>query len=160
MYVEQLGRMMGLPFIGVRLGVVYGVGPVMKREASFMTVPNLFCQRAVEGKVLEVIDDRPLAFIHVEDAARALLAAGGLLNGGPVWQAVNAAPEVVTIGDVALHVQRQAQAQGRFVRTLGGRVSAPRFSVCSRLDAVGFAPKRSMDEALGETMTYFQATGA
>src|ERR671936_1950655 len=88
-YVEQLARMIGLPFVSVRLGVTYGLSPVMKTTPALMTVPNLFCQRAAQGEVLQVQQDRPLAFIHVRDAADALLAAARL--GGPTWQVVNAA---------------------------------------------------------------------
>ena len=74
-YVEQLARMIGVPFVSVRLGVTYGLSPIMKTDPAFMTVPNLFCQRAVAGEALRVLEDRPLAFIHVADAAEALLAA-------------------------------------------------------------------------------------
>ena len=69
-YVEQLARMIGVHFASVRLGVTYGLSPIMKNTPAFMTVPNLFCQRAANGEVLQVLEDRPLAFIHVEDAAR------------------------------------------------------------------------------------------
>jgi nucleoside-diphosphate-sugar epimerase len=74
-YVEQLARMLGVRFASVRLGITYGLSPIMKTTPAFMTVPNLFCQRAARGEVLRVLEDRPMAFIHVEDAATALLAA-------------------------------------------------------------------------------------
>ena len=48
-YVEQLARMIGGTFVSVRLGVTYGLSPIMKTVPHFMTVPNLFCQRAVGG---------------------------------------------------------------------------------------------------------------
>lgn len=79
-YVEQLARMLGAHFASVRLGVTYGLSPIMKTSPAFMTVPNLFCQRAVQGDVLNVLEDRPMAFIHVEDAASALLAAAGRIK--------------------------------------------------------------------------------
>jgi len=31
-----------------------------------MTVPNLFCKRALEGEVLQVLEDRRWRFIHVD----------------------------------------------------------------------------------------------
>ena len=74
-YVEQLARMLGVPFVSVRLGVTYGLSPIMKTTPALMTVPNLFCQRAANGEVLQVLEDRPMAFIHVDDAVDALLAA-------------------------------------------------------------------------------------
>ena len=72
-YVEQLARMLGVPFVSVRLGVTYGLSPIMKSTPSFMTVPNLFCRRAARDETLQVLEDRPVAFIHVDDAADALL---------------------------------------------------------------------------------------
>src|SRR5207253_5887423 len=63
-YVEQLARMIGGSFVSVRLGVTYGLSPVMKSAPAFMTVPNLFCQRAAQGEVLQVLEDRPMAFVH------------------------------------------------------------------------------------------------
>src|SRR5207248_8564430 len=63
----------GVAFVSVRLGVTYGVSPIMKTTPTFMTVPNLFCQRAARGEPLQVFEDRPVAFIHVQDAAQALI---------------------------------------------------------------------------------------
>lgn len=152
-YVEQLGRMLGGAFCSVRLGVVYGLAPVMKSaDPAYMTVPNLFCQRAVHDEPLQVIEDRALAFIHVEDAVQALLAAGALA--GPVWQVVNAAPEVATIGDVARTVQDIARQRGRQVRVQGAATTAPgqRFEVRSRLP---LQPRHTLREGLGEVFEAF-----
>lgn len=157
MYVEQLGRMLGLQFISVRLGVCYGLAPVMKQVTPFMTVPNLFCQRAARGEVLNVLEDRPMGFIHVEDAARALVSAAEMPSvAGEAWQVVNAAPEVRTIGQVARIVQRHLQQRGRFVRVNGGSSDEPpSFDVRSRLDERGFTPVRGMAESLGEVLDRF-----
>src|SRR5256885_390241 len=38
-YVEQLARMIGGSFVSVRLGVTYGLSPIMKTTPAFMTVP-------------------------------------------------------------------------------------------------------------------------
>ena len=78
-YVEQLARMLGVPFVSVRLGVTYGLSPIMKTTPAFMTVPNLFCQRAARGEPLRCSKIEPMAFIHVRDAAEALLAAADAL---------------------------------------------------------------------------------
>lgn len=153
-YVEQLARMIGVPFVSVRLGVAYGVSPIMKTTAAFMTVPNLFCQRASRGDGLQILEDRPMAFIHVRDAADALIAsARRQARTGDVWDVVNAAPEVVTIGQVARIVQHAAHARGIAARMHGQSVSEATFDVLSRLD--GFTPSRSMAEGLGEVMDYF-----
>src|SRR5712691_5095043 len=93
-YVEQLARMIAVPFVSVGVGVTYGLSPIMKTTRAFMTVPNLFCQRAARGEGLQVLEDRPVAFIHVRDAADVLILAADRLGAQapPSWEVVNAAP--------------------------------------------------------------------
>ncbi len=153
-YVEQLARMLEVQFVSVRLGITYGLSPVMKTTPAFMTVPNLFCQRAAQGEALRVLEDRPMGFIHVEDAVDALLAAAEL-KAGP-WQIVNAAPEVATIGQVARCVQRLAQARGKTVRIEGETDTESGFSVRSRLT---LQPRYSLEQGLGAVLDYFVARG-
>lgn len=150
-YVEQLARMIGVPFVSVRLGVVFGLSPIIKTSPAFMTVPNLFCQRAASGDVLEVIDDRPMAFVHVRDAASALVAASSSSAG---WEVVNAAPEVATIGQLARTVQRLAQARGVSVPIHGAASSEAGFRVSSRF---GVAAEHTLAGGLGEVLDYFLA---
>jgi len=152
-YVEQLARMIGGAFVSVRLGVTYGLSPIMKTVPQFMTVPNLFCQRAVGGEVLQVHEDRPMAFIHVEDAADALLHASDCVGAG--WQVVNAAPEVATIGQVARTVQRLFQARGGWVRIQGAASSEATFTVKSQLDGTGFRARRTLADGLPDVLDYF-----
>jgi nucleoside-diphosphate-sugar epimerase len=152
MYVEQLARMLGVPFVSVRLGVTYGVSPIMKTAPAFMTVPNLFCQRAARGEVLQVLEDRPMAFIHVDDAAEALLASAER-RAEEAWDVVNAAPEVATIGQVARIVQGLMRDRGGSVRIEGEASSEAGFRVNSRL--AGFAPRRSLADGLGEVLELF-----
>ncbi|MCA1645533.1 MAG: NAD-dependent epimerase/dehydratase family protein [Chloroflexi bacterium] len=137
--------------------VTYGWSPIMKTTPAFMTVPNLFCQRAARGEVLQVLRDRPMAFIHVLDAAEALLLAGERLSATPtVWQVVNAAPEVATIGQVARAVQRQAEARGVAARIDGDSASEASFQICSRLTTDdGFTPAHSLADGLGEVLDLF-----
>jgi UDP-glucose 4-epimerase len=151
-YVEQLARMIGVAFVSVRLGVTYGLGPLMKtHDAAFMTVPNLFCQRAARAEVLQVLEDRPLGFIHVHDAVSALLLAGERVS---AWQVVNAAPEVATIGQVARTVQRLAQARGLRVGLDGAAASEASFRVQSRLR---LQPAHTLEQSLGEVLDFFLA---
>jgi nucleoside-diphosphate-sugar epimerase len=153
-YVEQLARMLGVAFVSVRLGVTYGQSPIMKTSPAFMTVPNLFCKRAAEGEALEVLTDRPTAFIHVRDAAEALVCASRMR---PDWSAVNAAPEVATIGQVARTVQQLMQRRGREVEIRGAASSEADFRVQSALDAEGFTPQRRLANSLGEVLDLFRA---
>jgi nucleoside-diphosphate-sugar epimerase len=149
-YVEQLARMLGVSFVSVRLGVTYGLSPIMKATPAFMTVPNLFCQRAGSGETLHVLEDRPMAFIHVDDAASALLAAARVETRG--WQALNAAPEVATIGEVARTVQRLMQQRGKQARVQGETASEATFQVRSRL---AFQPRHALATGLGDVLDYF-----
>jgi nucleoside-diphosphate-sugar epimerase len=157
-YVEQLARMLGVPFVSVRLGVTYGLSPVMKTTAAFMTVPNLFCERAAHGEVLHVLEDRPMAFIHVEDAADALLLAASRTDQtnqtNQTFNVVNAAPEVATIGQVARTVQRLLEERGRWTRIEGAASSEAGFAVCSRLQ---LQPRYSLRTGLGDVLDYFLA---
>src|SRR5439155_11596386 len=60
-YAEKLAEMMAttrsLHSVSVRLGITHGVGPVMKRDLRFMTVPNRFAQLAAAGEPLTVHQD-------------------------------------------------------------------------------------------------------
>jgi nucleoside-diphosphate-sugar epimerase len=148
--------MIGVRFVSVRLGITYGLSPIMKTTPAFMTVPNLFCQRAAQGDVLQVLEDRPLAFIHVADAADALLtAADRLTTSKQRWEVVNAAPEVATIGDVALTVQRLAQARGAWVRVQGVTSSEAGFRVTSRLAEDGFAARHTLADGLRDVFDHY-----
>jgi nucleoside-diphosphate-sugar epimerase len=154
-YVEQLARMIGVRFVSVRLGVTYGLSPIMKTTPAFMTVPNLFCQRAAKGEVLHVLDDRPVAFIHVRDAAAALLAAADhQTQTDRLWDVLNAAPEVATIGQVARAVQRQAHERGLSAQIHGAAESEATFGVRSSLADDGFAPSHSLADSLGEVLDW------
>jgi nucleoside-diphosphate-sugar epimerase len=160
-YVEQLARSIGVRFVSTRLGVTYGLSPIMKTDPGFMTVPNLFCKRAVGGEVLQVLEDRPLAFVHVQDAADALIAsARRLTETVSPWQVMNAAPEVATIGQVARTVQHLAEARGTSVRIDGAAFppgqSEAGYHVRSRLDDSGFAPRHSLADDLGEVLDWFR----
>src|SRR5258708_13705119 len=136
--------MIGGGFSWGRVGGTYGLSPMMKTTRPFMTVPNLFCSRAARGEALQVLEDRPVGFIHVCDAADALLLAGERLAGHePAWEVVNAAPEVATIGQVARHVQRLARERGLNVQIEGAAASEASFFVRSRLQENGFTAGRA-----------------
>ena len=119
-----------------------------------MTVPNLFCQRAVSGEALQVLEDRPMAFIHVQDAAAGLLAAPSASDGRS-WRRSTPRPEVATIGQLARTVQRLMQARGGAVEhpRAPQRPDAHAFR-CSRvLDAEGFSPQRTLADGLAKCST-------
>ena len=100
-----------------------------------------------------------MGFVHVEDAAAALLVAAERLAGASegTWHTYNAAPEVLTVGEVARTVQRQAQPHSRSVCIFGASSEPRHFEVRSRLEARGFTPRRTMEGSLGEVLGYFEA---
>jgi nucleoside-diphosphate-sugar epimerase len=162
-YVEKLFEMLagqhGMPVANVRLGVVYGLGPLMKRDPRFLTVPNLFCLRTVAGESLTVHAgaNRPIGFLHLEDAVRALRASAEVAHarGAGAWP-INVVSEVLGVGEVAAIVEREASARGLSPRIEGaGPLTGPRWSVASSLNAAGFLPTRTMSGSLGEVLDYY-----
>src|SRR5260370_12782450 len=114
----------------------------MKTARVFMTVLDLFWWGAIQGDVLHVLEDRPVGFIHVSDAAEALLLAGDRLCADEqTWEVVNAAPEVATVGQVARHVQRLAKERGGDARIAGAGASEETFAVRSRLESDGLSAR-------------------
>jgi nucleoside-diphosphate-sugar epimerase len=84
----------------MRLGIVYGPGPVEHDSPDSQTVVDKFRRRAAAGEPLE-LDDGGAATIgvaHVDDVARILLDDAPLESG---VTAANVAAETVTVADVA-----------------------------------------------------------
>lgn len=165
-YVEKLCEMYalegsGLGCIAVRLGLTYGLSPVMKIDARFMTAPNKFCLQAVRGEPITVNESglRPFALIHVADAARALRHAAAICQ-PQQYLAANAAPEVASIAEVAQVVATVARRHGLSpVINLPpgpGSGDAERGPVPSRLADTGFRPTRNLREGLEEVLAYFR----
>jgi nucleoside-diphosphate-sugar epimerase len=157
--LEMLAELHPVPAVSVRLGVVYGVGPVMKYDPRFLTVPNLFCLRAAAGEALTVHAgaNRPIGFLHLDDAVQSLRVAADLARAdGSGARSVNAVSEVLGVGEVAAIVERAAAALRLTVRVEGaGPLNGSRWSVASSLDAAGFRPTRRMAESLGEVLDYY-----
>jgi nucleoside-diphosphate-sugar epimerase len=109
-YVEKLLEMYALrepmTCLPVRLGITYGVSPVMKRDYRFITAPNKFCLQAVRGEVVELHlgSERPAGFIHVTDAADVVIAAAESKISGYV--PINAVTEVCSVAEVGWTVRR------------------------------------------------------
>src|SRR3712207_4787856 len=110
----------GLGAANVRLGVVYGLGPVMKTDPRFVTVPNLFCLRAARGEPLVVHPgaNRPIGFLHLEDAVQALIVSARACA-EPGARAYNAVAEALTVGEVAAIVRTCAERRSLPVQIEG-----------------------------------------
>ncbi len=103
----------GLRGVAVRLGVAFGVGPVMRTDPRFMTVVNRFCLAAVRGEPLQVHPQAVghQAFVHLRDAVAGLLAAAELPAEAP-FTALPLATGFFTVSQVARVVARAARRRG------------------------------------------------
>lgn len=109
----------GLRGVAVRLGVVYGVGPVMRTDPRFMTVVNRFCLAAVRGEPLQVHPQAVgyQAFVHLRDAVSGILAAAELPAETP-FAALPLATGFFTVSQVARVVSRAARRRGLKVQVI------------------------------------------
>ncbi|MEA2272452.1 MAG: UDP-glucose 4-epimerase [Solirubrobacteraceae bacterium] len=84
----------------MRLGIVYGPGPVEHDSPDSQTVVDKFRRRSAAGESLQHDDGgaAPLGVAHIDDVARILLD-DAPLEGGTT--AANVAAETVTVADVA-----------------------------------------------------------
>lgn len=135
-YAEKLTEMYavrnGIAARSVRLGVVYGLGPVMKHDERFMTAPNKFCRQAALGEslVIHAGAQRPTGFIYLADAVRALqLSAKHAGRGG--YAPVNAAPQTASVREVAEIVAGAAARRGLLTRVISEGLSTPRPAACA-----------------------------
>ena len=157
-YAEKLGELYanerGIGFAAVRLGIVYGVGPVMKHDAHFMTVPHVFAQRACRGETLMVNPDgaQRLGFIHLDDAISSLIAARSTS-----YAPANAVGELRSVPEVASAIAIAARERGISCEvSVPGpvpRSEAP--AVSSRLTSAGWRASRTLAESAGELLDYF-----
>ncbi len=104
-YAELLQRMEadrhGYPLSLLRLGIVYGPGPVEHTSPESVTVVDKFRRLAAAGEALPVDDGgrATIGVVHVDDVARIFLEAHD--------EVANVAAETISVGDVA------ALAEGR-----------------------------------------------
>ncbi|HLH24488.1 MAG TPA: NAD(P)-dependent oxidoreductase [Chloroflexota bacterium] len=154
--LELYARRHQLTAIAVRLAVVHGLGPVMKTDYRYLTVPNKYCLQAVRGEPLVVYPGAaaPTAFIHLDDACAALQAAAAVAW-PPGFHAANAAGEVCPVPQVAALVATAAQARGLPTRSpqnwrAGGAIH-------SRLTALGWRPTRTLAASVGAVLDYYRA---
>lgn len=160
-YVEKLLEMYaalrGLETRVVRLGLTYGVAPVLKTDPRFMTAPNLFALRLANREPIEVRSPDSVALIHVADAAAALLAAAEVDR--PGHQIFNAVGTVTTIPRIASILARLAEARELTVeiRSKGEFDPIERSLpvVRSAFAPNEFAPRQSLEEGLSEILDHF-----
>ena len=164
-YGEKLHEMhaatTGMACASVRLGLTYGLAPVIKRRRAFMTAPNRFCQQTARCEPMIVHLGGPVGLIHVADAAAAMTVAADLCKTGecPVWNAVT---EAQTIDEVAKLVVGAAAKRGfrAFIETRGARPEPYAVDLGpSALRSAGFAPKHEIEAGVLEVLDHFLRRG-
>jgi nucleoside-diphosphate-sugar epimerase len=97
--LDLYARRHGFGLALLRLGIVYGPGPVEHERAESQTVVDKFRRLAAAGREpeLDAGGRATIGVVHVEDVARILLAAPW----EPGISAANVAAETVTVRDVA-----------------------------------------------------------
>ncbi|HEX2513185.1 MAG TPA: NAD(P)-dependent oxidoreductase [Chloroflexota bacterium] len=175
-YAEKLGEMMalteGVPCSPVRLGIVYGLGPVTKSDLRFVTAPHAFCLRAIAGEPLPIHPAglHPAGYVHLADAVAALRLGAGLPTPERPYVPANAVSETASALDVARLVQRTAWEAG-YDATLRrhtpqapageedttGTAGRQAFTVRSVLDGAGWRPTGTLAAALPRIFAHYAA---
>jgi nucleoside-diphosphate-sugar epimerase len=141
----------------LRMGIVYGVGPVMKTDLRFLAAPQRFCLQAARKEPL-MVASAELAFVHLDDVVEALCRCVELP--GP-YTVANVASEVLSIIEVAQLVQAAAAQRGLGVTVRYQKSAAPPGGhvVGSRLAEVGFAPQHRLAARIGDVLDHYLAVG-
>ena len=155
--MEMYSHNRGIRCVSARIGLVYGLSPVMKTDTRFMTAPNKFCRQAARGETVRVDTSafNPTSMVHVDDAARGMMGLATWPHEG--FSAVNLLGETASVADVARMVQRLGASRGLDVRveapTSVGAIAQCEFR--SAMGEIGFAPLRSLEEGLAEVLEYW-----
>jgi nucleoside-diphosphate-sugar epimerase len=160
-YAEKLLEMHAadgqLNAVSARLAIVYGLSPVVKRDPSFMTVPNRFALEARRGEPMRVAAGAgALSLLHVADAVEALLRCADLAR--PGYTPVNVLGEWMTVPELARIVVEEAAYRGLDARAEG---PATEMAVVpdgrSHLEEEGFQRRRDVRGGVRELIDYFLA---
>lgn len=161
LYGEMLLRAysrQGFEALAVRLGIVHGVGPVMKTDPRFLAAPQRFCLQAARREPLLVATGAAavLAFVHLEDVVEALVRCRDVAS--PTPTVANVAAEVRSVASVAEAVRDAGTRRGIDVRIeYAGRSRRYRArEIVSVLDAAGLKPTRTIEDSVGEVLDYYQ----
>jgi nucleoside-diphosphate-sugar epimerase len=142
--------------VAARVGIVHGVGPVMKTDPDFLAVPQRFCVQVVRGErlVAAVGSHSVHAFIHLDDVVDGLMRCLELPSGVHV---VNVAAEVRSVVDTAQVVARAAAQRGitADVQYVGRVRRYAERGVSSRLVQYGFRPTRRLEDSLPAVLDWY-----
>ncbi|MBM2810226.1 MAG: NAD-dependent dehydratase, partial [Chloroflexi bacterium] len=142
--------------VAARLGIVHGIGPVMKHDPRFLAAPQRFCLQAINQERLSVATgpSTRLAFVHIEDAVEGLLRCRTLEGG---TRQANVGNEVRTVASIAEAVRRAAGGRGIDVGIdyLGPARSHSKTEVTSVLSETGFTPLRRFEDSVAELLDFY-----
>jgi len=159
----------GLTALAIRLGITYGVSPVMKLDPRFMTAPNKFALQAARGEPLVLYPDadRPAGFIHVDDAAELMRASAAGPFSGSGYLPINGVTEVCSVAQLAQTVRRVGQERGLTVEIRRqGSPAEPAgewpatVRVTSSFGRFFEEPRRTFAESAGELIDYWRRADA
>lgn len=143
--------------IAARIGITYGMSPVMKTDPRFLPAPQRFCLQAARGEPLTVATGAAavLPIVHVDDAVEGLLCCRRYA--GPAT-AVNIASEVRSMASVAEAVRAAAATRGieTAIRLVGRARSFRPREIRSALASAGFAPFRRLEDTIGDVIDYYR----
>ena len=108
--LEMYARRHGFDLALLRLGIVYGPGPVEHGRPESQTVVDKFRRLAAAGEPLPLDDGgrTTIGVVHVDDVARILLSSPG----EPGVSRANVAAETVTVADVAALARSEPRRGG------------------------------------------------
>jgi nucleoside-diphosphate-sugar epimerase len=145
--------------VAARLGIVHGLGPVMKDAPVFLAVPQRFCQQAAAGERLRASTGphSVLPFVHIADAVEGLIRCMDLPRGVHI---ANVAAEARSVADVARVVQDAGHARGLRVEVEYGGPLRPYAErrISSLLADYGFSATRTLEGSLPEVLDYYLAS--
>ena len=152
----------GLEMVTLRFGNIYGVGVFTRWD----TVIPRFVRLGLEGKPLTIYGDGGSSrdFVHVWDAVEALRLSAEAGGEGVDGEAFNVGGETMRVKDLAEIVGEEVRRRVGIpvgVAYLPPRVGEVReftYSLEKIKERLGFHPRRTIKEAVGELIDYYLKT--
>lgn len=155
--MEMYALTRGIRCLSARIGLVYGLGPVMKTDPRFMTAPNKFCLRAVHGEELRLDAGAylPTSMVHLDDVAVGLSILAGAAPDG--FSAFNLLGETASVAQVAETVRRVGARRGLAVSVVGPDPAPrqPDVEFASGMAGLGYAPLHSLEGEIPALLEHF-----
>ena len=156
--LANAGELDGLASVALRFFNVYG--PRQAADSAYAAAIPIFLARALRGEALTIYGDglQTRDFVFAADVADAvLLAASGPATG--VMNVGTGEPlSILRLAD-AIAALAESRAPHRFAPRRAGDVRASCAAIARAREALGFAPKRSLEQGLAETLAWWRERG-